>query len=124
MQTTPSFRTLRQTYESAASEKYQVRGRGRPKSSAAETKERTRRRKEFGLYLRELRESANLTISEAAKAAKIEPPRKLAQYEGACYPPGAVIRALAPVYGVSERVIATRMLQSSDPDLFIAMTKG
>lgn len=100
---------------------YPVRSRGRPKTSAEEAKVREERRVRFGTKLRQMRESKGLTLADAAHRSGISSPRKLSQYETICYPPGKVIRAIAPVYGVSESYLAELVLKHNDPDLHQAL---
>lgn len=100
---------------------YPVRSRGRPKTSAEEAKAREERRMRFGAKLRRMREDKGLTLAEAANRSGISSPRKLSQYETICYPPGKVIRAIAPVYGVSEAYLAELVLKHNDPDLHQAL---
>ena len=100
---------------------FPVRSRGRPKTSAEEAKVREARRVRFGAKLRQMREAKGLTLAEAAARSGISSPRKLSQYETICYPPGKVIRAIAPVYGVSEAYLAELVLKHNDPDLHQAL---
>lgn len=100
---------------------FPVRSRGRPKTDVEEASRREERRVRFGSKLRQLREARGLTLAEAAQRAGISSPRKLSQYETICYPPGKVIRAIAPVYGVSEAYLADLVLKHNDPDLHQAL---
>jgi len=100
---------------------YPVRSRGRPKTSVEEAKLREERRVRFGTKLRQMREAKGLTLADAAHRSGISSPRKLSQYETICYPPGKVIRAIAPVYGVSEAYLAELVLKHNDPDLHQAL---
>lgn len=104
-----------------AGESFPVRSRGRPKTDAEEASRREERRVRFGAILRRLREERGLTLADAAQRAGISSPRKLSQYETICYPPGKVIRAIAPVYGVSEAYLAELVLKHNDPDLHQAL---
>lgn len=104
-----------------AEESFPVRSRGRPKTDAEEAMRREERRVRFGAKLRQLREAKGLTLAEAAQRAGISSPRKLSQYETICYPPGKVIRAIAPIYGVSEAFLAELVLKHNDPDLHQAL---
>ena len=104
-----------------AGESFPVRSRGRPKTEAEEATRREERRVRFGAKLRQLREAKGLTLAEAAQRAGISSPRKLSQYETICYPPGKVIRAIAPVYGVSQAFLAELVLKHNDPDLHHAL---
>jgi DNA-binding XRE family transcriptional regulator len=104
-----------------AEEAFPVRSRGRPKTDQDEAKKREDRRVLFGSKLRRLREGRGLTLAEAAQRAGISSPRKLSQYETTCYPPGWVIRAIAPVYGVREAYLAELVLKHNDPDLHHAL---
>lgn len=104
-----------------AEQSFPVRSRGRPKASAEEARLREARRVRFGTKLRKIRESKGLTLAEAALRAGISSPRKLSQYETICYPPGKVIRAIAPIYGVSEAYLAELVLKHNDPDLYRAL---
>lgn len=104
-----------------AKERFPVRPRGRPKSKESEMRERIRRRESFGSKFRRMRVASGMTLAAAADAAGISSPRKLSQYETTCYPPGWVIREIAPVYGVSEKKLAAMVLKHSDPDMFRAL---
>jgi DNA-binding XRE family transcriptional regulator len=104
-----------------AEETFPVRPRGRPKTKEDEAKKREDRRILFGSKLRSLREGRGLTLADAAQRAGISSPRKLSQYETTCYPPGWVIRAIAPVYGVREGYLAELVLKHNDPDLHHAL---
>jgi len=104
-----------------AEETFPVRSRGRPKTDQDEAQKREARRVLFGSKLRRLREGRGLTLAEAAQRAGISSPRKLSQYETTCYPPGWVIRAIAPVYGVREAYLAELVLKHNDPDLHHAL---
>ncbi|PTX52602.1 helix-turn-helix protein [Gemmobacter caeni] len=101
--------------------RFQVRSRGRPKIRKEEAERREARRVRFGAKLRRMRERMGLTLAEAAARAGISSPRKLSQYETTCYPPGWVIRAIAPVYGVGETYLAELVLKHNDPDLYQAL---
>jgi len=100
---------------------FPVRSRGRPKTSVEEAKKREARRLRFGAKLRQMREAKELTLAEAAQRSGISSPRKLSQYETICYPPGRVVRAIAPIYGVSEAYLAELVLKHNDPDLYEAL---
>jgi DNA-binding XRE family transcriptional regulator len=104
-----------------AEDSFPVRSRGRPKTDHDEAQKREARRFTFGSKLRRLRESKGLTLAEAAQRAGISSPRKLSQYETTCYPPGWVIRAISPVYGVREAYLAELVLKHNDPDLHHAL---
>ncbi len=106
------------------SERFAVRSRGRPQTDPAEAKIKKARRKIFGSKLKELRDKNELTLAAAAEAAGIASARKLSQYETTCYPPGWVISALAPVYGVDVKYLAALALSNSDPDMFAALADG
>lgn len=103
------------------STRFQVRSRGRPKIRKEEAERREARRVRFGAKLRRMRERMGLTLADAAAKAGISSPRKLSQYETTCYPPGWVIRAIAPVYGVGESYLAELVLKHNDPDLYQAL---
>ena len=104
-----------------AAASFPVRSRGRPKTSTEEAKRREERRLRFGAKLRQMREAKGLTLADAAHRSGISSPRKLSQYETVCYPPGKVIRAIAPIYGVSEAYLAELVLKHNDPDLHQAL---
>jgi|GEM_PF-5363692 len=101
--------------------RFPVRSRGRPKIRKEEADRREARRIRFGAKLRRLRERKGLTLAEAAVRAGISSPRKLSQYETTCYPPGWVVRAIAPVYGVGETYLAELVLKHNDPELYHAL---
>lgn len=104
--------------------RFPVRSRGRPKIRKEEAERREARRVRFGAKLRRLRERNGLTLAESAARAGISSPRKLSQYETTCYPPGWVVRAIAPVYGVGETYLAELVLKHNDPDLYQALMSG
>ena len=101
---------------------FAVRRRGRPSTDPAEAQAKEMRRSRFGSALRQMRENSNMTLAEASDAAGIASARKLSQYETTCYPPGWIVRALAPVYGVDERYLAALAVANEDPDMFEALT--
>lgn len=101
---------------------FSVRTKGRPERNPREAAMRNLRRLHFGQRLRGLREAAKLTQSQAAKHAGMASPRKLAQYETTCYPPGDIVRRLATAYGVDAADLARMVLSHSDPDMFEAIT--
>lgn len=103
-------------------EEYRSRSRGRPKRSREATGAVELRRAAFGEKLRSLRNAAGLSINKAAQVAGIATPRRISQYEGVSYPPGAMVRLLARAYGVDERMLSRLVLAHSDPDLFEAVT--
>jgi transcriptional regulator with XRE-family HTH domain len=105
-----------------AENRYGVHGRGRPERDPKEADLRVYRRKVFGMKLRQLREKAGLSLSEAARICGIASPRKLSQYETTCYPPGEIVLRLAPRYGVSPGFLGDLVLSHSDPALFFAVT--
>ena len=115
---------IREAYASAKKEPkdFSVRTKGRPERDPREAAMRNLRRLHFGQRLRRLRESAKLTQSQAAKQAGMVSPRKLAQYETTCYPPGDIVCRLANAYGVDPRNLANMVLSHSDPELFEALT--
>jgi DNA-binding XRE family transcriptional regulator len=115
------FRQAEERAGQGSGKKFPVRSRGRPKSDDAEMRRRERRRSMFGAKLRRMREAKGLTLAKAANEAGISSPRKLSQYETTCYPPGWVIRAIAPVYGVDERKLADLVLKYSDPEMHKAI---
>lgn len=115
------FREAEARAGKSAGEKFPVRSRGRPKSNDAEMRRRELRRSKFGAKFRRMRESMGLTLARAATDAGISSPRKLSQYETTCYPPGWVIRAIAPVYGVDEKKLADLVLRYSDPEMHGAL---
>ena len=104
-----------------AQDSFPVRPRGRPKTPEEEARRRDERRVRFGAKLRQMREARGLTLAEAAQKSRISSPRKLSQYETICYPPGNVVRAIAPVYGVSAAYLAELVLKHNDPDLHQAL---
>lgn len=105
-------------------ERYPVRSRGRPKTDPKEARMKEDSRKAFGAKLRSLREEQGLTLAQASDAAGISSARKVSQYETTCYPPGWIISALAPVYKVSEKYLASLVIAHSDPELFDAIADG
>ena len=109
------------TYANADSA-FGVKGRGRPEREPSVAARSFLQRQHFGERLRELREGANLTLSGAANLAGLNSPRKLAQYETTCYPPGDVVVRLAPHYGVDVRELAEMVLSHSDPVMFRSLT--
>lgn len=116
-----SFAELRAKIGAMPSETYPVRSRGRPATEPAEARMRRERRKVFGEQFKAFRENLNITLSSASDAAGLSSARKLSQYETTCYPPGWVIRAIAPVYQVDERYLAALKLSHEDPDLYAAL---
>ncbi|MCW3782548.1 helix-turn-helix domain-containing protein [Defluviimonas salinarum] len=110
------------TAYASAGQEYHVQSRGRPERKPEEAAKRILRRKRFGNRLRELRETAGLTLSRAAQLAGMSSPRKLSQYETTCYPPGDIVARLAPHYGVEERDLAAMVLSHSDPILYQGIT--
>lgn len=118
-----SFDDLTAKYASIDAPEDHVRNRGRPKTPPEVAETREKRRAEFGDKLRMLREKQNLTIAAAARKSGISSSRKLSQYETTCYPPGWVVRALAPIYRVSEAYLADLVLKHSDPEMYRAMRK-
>jgi len=115
------FDEAAQSMSDGAEDVFPVRSRGRPKTEHDEAQKREARRVLFGSKLRRFREGRGLTLAEAAQRAGISSPRKLSQYETTCYPPGWVIRAIAPVYGVREAFLAELVLKHNDPDLHHAL---
>ena len=109
-------------YASSAKTNYNVQTSGRPGRSPRDAAVRTLRRQAFGIKMKSLREDMSLTLSEAALIAGITSPRKLAQYETTCYPPGDVILKLAPHYNVSQEFLCYLVLEHSDPDMFLGIT--
>lgn len=105
-------------------ERYAVRSRGRPKTDPKEARMKEDSRKAFGAKLRSLREKQGLTLAQASDAAGISSARKVSQYETTCYPPGWIVSALAPVYKVSEKYLASLVIAHSDPELFDAIADG
>ena len=98
------------------------RSRGRPKMGPEEAREKSGRLEAFGTRLKELREGCGLTLAAAAEAAGIDSSRKLSQYETKCYPPGEVLRALAPVYGVGTKYLAALKMWNSDRCSYLALS--
>lgn len=105
-----------------AGDAYRVPSRGRPERRPEEAARRELRRAAFGRQLRALREAAGLNLSQAARLTGMSSPRKLAQYETTCYPPGDVIVRLAPHYNVPANLLAQLVLKHSDPEMFEAIT--
>jgi len=116
------FNELQGKVGDTSSERFAVRSRGRPQTDPVEAQAKKERRKAFGAKLKVLRDKKGLTLAAAADAAGIASARKLSQYETTCYPPGWVISALAPVYGVEVKYLAALALSSSDPDMFAALS--
>ena len=106
----------------SASEKFNVRSRGRPERSPRENAITALRRKAFGERMKALREAADLTPIQAASLAGISSPRKLSQYESVCYPPGQIVNRLAEHYLVDKKTLCSLVLEHSDPELFEGLT--
>jgi transcriptional regulator with XRE-family HTH domain len=117
-----SFADLKEEVGDAGSDRFVVRSRGRPKTDPREAKEKLDRRKAYGAKLQKMRDAKGLTLEAAAEAAGIASARKLSQYETTCYPPGWVLKALAPVYGVEPKFLAALTVESSDPSMFSALS--
>lgn len=96
--------------------------RGRPERSPEEAARRALARNRFGAIMKDLREAAGLTILEASELSGLHPSRKISQYETTCYPPGDVVRALAPHYNVDPAWLAGLVLSHSDPALYECLT--
>lgn len=105
-----------------AGAEFQVPSRGRPGRQPSETARSDLRREAFGRKLRRLREKSGLSLGQVSQATGLSSPRKLAQYETTCYPPGDIVKLLAPHYGVEHRELAEMVLMHSDPALFEAIT--
>jgi hypothetical protein len=119
-----SFDELHDKTVTSQETRFTVRKRGLPKTDPDEAIQRNERRKAFGGQLRGLREKQGLTLAQASDAAGISSARKVSQYETTCYPPGWIVSALAPVYKVDEKYLASLVLAHSDPELFEAIADG
>lgn len=105
-----------------AGDEFRVPSRGRPGRKPEDAARRALRREAFGRRLRRLREEAGLSLGQVAELTGLTSPRKLAQYETTCYPPGDIVALLAPHYRIEARDLAEMVLMHSDPALFEAIT--
>ncbi len=102
-----------------AGDAYAVQRRGRPELDPRDVAKRVLRRRHFGAALRDLREAAGLSSRNAARLAGISSARS---YETTCYPPGEVVLALAPHYGVSVRDLSAMVLSHQNPVIYEGLT--
>jgi len=95
------------------------RKRGRPTLSPRDVAIRKLRVEHFGSLMRKMRLDAGLTLIDASKSLD-EPgsPRRLQQYEGACFPPGNAIHQISEIYGVDVNMLARTILRHSQPEIF------